>query len=252
MSMSHLPSALWLTVSPNLKRFDQRLLCRLSKRVSIARWEYIQTVDEPCCLEVVIDLLHEYLYKNLTETNKPVDMIGHGLSGIVGWLYAQRYPEHVRSLTLLSVGANPAVNWHAHYYALRQLLPCSREIILAQMARMLFGPRSCDITRVLVQMLAQDLDLGLALHSLVNCQEIEPAQIKPPLMVCQGAHDAVVNSAERWQPLLKPSDRIWTCPQGHHFFHFDQPRLVETAILNYWQQIDRLEKIADLSAVLNH
>ncbi|MEL6231990.1 MAG: alpha/beta hydrolase, partial [Cyanobacteria bacterium J06627_3] len=65
-------------------------------------------------------------------------------------------------------------------------------------------------------------------------------------------YDAVVNSAKRWQPLLKPSDRIWTCPQGHHFFHFDQPRLVETAILNYWQQIDRLEKTADLSAVLNH
>ncbi len=232
--MSYLPSALWLTVSPTLKRFDQRLLCRLSKRVSIARWEYIQTADGPCCLDIAIGLLHEHLNTHFTQTNKPINLVGHGLSGIVGWLYSQRYPQHVQSLTLLSVGANPGVNWHAHYYALRQLLPCSREIVLAQVVRMLFGPRSCDITRVLVEMLKQDLDSGLALHSLVNCQEIQSTQIQPPLLVCQGAHDAVVNTSECWQPLLKPSDRIWTCPQGHHFFHFDQPRLVETTILNHW------------------
>lgn len=243
--MASLPSALWLTVSPNLKRFDQRVLCRLSKRVSIARWEYIQTVDEPCCLEVALGLLHEYLR---TQTNAPINLVGHGLSGIVGWLYAQQYPQHVKSLTLLSVGANPGVNWHAHYYALRQLLPCSREIVLAQMVRMLFGPRSCDITRVLVEMLKQDLDSGLALHSLVNCQAIQSTQIQPPLLVCQGAYDAVVQAAERWQPLLKPSDRVWTCPKGHHFFHFDQPRLVETTILNHWQQIEQLSP----TAVLHH
>ena len=246
--MSYLPSALWLTVSPNLKRFDQRLLCRLSKRVSIARWEYIQTIDEPCSLEIALSLLHEYLDAKFTRENRRVDLVGHGLSGIVGWLYAQRHPEHIRSLTLLSVGAKPAVNWHAHYYALRQLLPCGRDMVLAQMARMLFGPRSCDITRVLVQMLEQDLDAGLALHSLVECQEIESTKIQPPLLVCRGAYDAVVDTAERWQPLLKPDDRVWTCPQGHHFFHFDQPRLVETAILNHWQQVERL----NLTAVLNH
>lgn len=246
--MSYFPSALWLTVSPNLKRFDQRLLCRLSKRVSIARWEYIQTADEPCCLEVAISLLHEYLHKNFVHTNKPIDLVGHGLSGVIGWLYTQRYPEHVRSLTLLSVAASPGVNWHAHYYALRQLLPCSREIVLAQMARMLFGQRSCDITRILVEMLQQDLDAGLALHSLVKCQDIESTKIQPPLLVCQGGNDAVVNGSDRWQSLLKPSDRMWTCPGGHHFFHFDQPRLVESTILHHWQQVEQLNR----TAVLNH
>ena len=246
MFMSHLPSALWLTVSPNLKKFDQRVLCRLSKRVSIARWEYIQTADEPCCLEVVLELLSEYLSRKFAQTHTPVHLIGHGLSGIVGWLYAQRHPEHVRSLTLLSVGANPGVNWHAHYYALRQLLPCSREIVLAQMVKMLFGSCSCDITRVLVELLKQDLDSGLALHSLVNCQEIESTQIEPPLLVCRGANDAVVSSVERWQPLLKSDDRLWTCPEGHHFFHFDQPRLVETTILNHWQHLDQPHSAAAL------
>ena len=247
--MSYLPSALWLTVSPSLKRFDQRLLCRLSKRVSIARWEYIQTVDEPCSLEIAVGLLHEYLHNKVSSANRRVDLVGHGLSGIVGWLYAQRYPEHIRSLTLLSVGARPAVNWHAHYYALRQLLPCCSDMVFSHMALMLFGPRSCDITRVLVQMLEQELDAGLALHSLVECQEIESTKIQPLLLVCRGAYDAVVDTADRWQPLLKQSDRVWTCPQGHHFFHFDQPRLVESAILNHWQQV---EQFSCAAAVLNH
>lgn len=252
--MSQLPSALWLTVSPHLKKFDQRLLSNLSKRISIARWEYLQTVDEPCCLEVVIDLLHGYLQE--VHGHEQVHLIGHGLSGIVGWLYAQRYPQHVRSLTLLSVGANPGVNWHAHYYALRQLLPCSRGIVLAQMVRMLFGVRSCDITRALVQVLAQDLDAGLALHSLVDCQAIQSAKIQPPLLVCQGDHDAVVSSAVRWQPLLKSGDRVWTCPNGHHFFHFDHPRLAATTLLDYWQRVEQLENMRDqanaMPALLHH
>ena len=168
--MSQLPYALWLTVSPYLKKFDQRLLCHLSKRISVSRWEYMQSVDEPCCLENAISLLHEYLAGYYGHRRQQVHLVGHGLSGIVGWLYTQRHPEHVKSLTLLSVGANPAVNWHAHYYALRQLLPCSREIVLAQMVRLLFGDRGCDITRALVRLLAQDLDSGLALHSLAEAE----------------------------------------------------------------------------------
>lgn len=241
--MSQLPFALWLTVSPYLKKFDQRLLCHLSKRISISRWEYIQSVDEPCCLEIAVGLLHEYLSGYYGHRKQQVHLVGHGLSGVVGWIYAQRYPEYVKSLTLLSVGVNPAVNWHAHYYALRQLLPCSREMVLAQMVRLLFGDRSCDITRALMGLLAQDLDSGLALHSLINCQKVKATSIQPPLLVCQGEHDAVVNTAGQWQPLLKPHDRIWTCPQGQHFFHFDRPKLVETALISHWQRVDQLDKM---------
>lgn len=246
--MSQRLSILWLTISPNLKKFDHRLLSNLSKRVAVARWEYVQTSDEPCCLETVISLLHGYLQG--CDSRKRIHLVGHGLSGIIGWLYAQRYPQHVRSLTLLSVGGNPAVNWHAHYYALRQLLPCSREIVLAQMVRMLFGRRSCDITHALMYQLAQDLDTGLALHSLVNRQTIKAAQIEPPLLVCQGEHDAIVASSAGWQSLLKPSDYIWTCPKGHHFFHFDQPGLVETTLLNYWQQIEQLGQTKEPTTVI--
>ena len=249
--MSHLPSALWLTVSPALKRFDQRLLGCLSKLLTIMRKEYMQTEDEPSSIEITINLMYEYLQGHFIHTQKNVHLVGHGLSGIVGWLYAQRYPEHVRSLTLLSVGGNPAVNWHAHYYALRQLLPCSREIVLAQMVRLLFGPRSYDITRLLIQMLAQDLDTGLALHSLVEHQDIEPARIRPPLLVCRGDHDAVVDTADRWQPWLTSRARIRVAPKGHHIFHFDQPRQVEAAILKHWQQVDRLNPVSIAPVLLN-
>ena len=86
MSMSCLPSALWLTVSPALKKFDQRLLNYLSRKVSIMRWEYMQTEDEPCSLETVIDLLYEYLQGHFVHTQKNVQLIGEGLSCSVGCL----------------------------------------------------------------------------------------------------------------------------------------------------------------------
>ena len=156
----------------------------------------------------------------------------------------------MRALSLLSVGGYPAVYWLAHYYALRQLLPCSRDIVLAQMVRLLFGPRSYDITRLLIQMLAQDLDTGLALHSLVEHQKIEPARIQPPLLVCHGDHDAIVDTAERWQPWLKSSDRTWVAAQGHHFFHFDQARPVAATLLDHWQRVDRLRPVSVAPALL--
>ena len=203
------PEALWLTVSPALKKFDQRLLCQLSRQLLIRRWEYHQTADEPCCLETPVSLLHDYL----KTSDRPIHLLGHGLSGIVGLLYAQRFPHRVRSLTLLSVNANPAINWHAHYYALRQLLPCSRSLVLAQMAKALFGPRPYDLTKILVDALGQDLDTGLALHSLVSHQDIAATAIEPPLLVCYGSQDDILNPPlhEHWQHHLKPTDALWQC-----------------------------------------
>ncbi|MEO1591736.1 MAG: alpha/beta hydrolase [Cyanobacteria bacterium J06632_22] len=227
--------ALWLTVSPALKKFDQRLLCELNRRRPILRWEYRQTADEPCCLETPVSLLQDYL----KAYDRPVHLLGHGLSGVVGLAYVQRFPQRVKSLTLLSVNATPAVNWHAQYYALRQLLPCSRDIVVAQMARLLFGPRSYDLTRVLVELLKQDLDTGLALHSLASHNTFDPAGIEPPLLVCYGGQDDILNRPmhECWQPYLKSSDALWQCSSGRHFFHFEQPKAVAQAIQHYWRQL---------------
>ena len=53
--------ALWLSVSPSLKCFDQRLLSRLSKGRTVRRWQYCQTTDEPCSVAAVVEALDEYL-----------------------------------------------------------------------------------------------------------------------------------------------------------------------------------------------
>lgn len=250
--MTPYSDALWLTASPALKKFDQRLLCQLNRFVSIRRWEYHQTVDEPCCLETPVNLLHDYM----KTCDRPLHILGHGLSGIIGLAYAQRFPHRVRSLTLLSVDAIPTINWHAHYYALRQLLPCSRDIVLAQMAKLLFGPRSYELTKILVDVLKRDLDTGLALHSLVSHHDLSPMVIQPPVLVCYGGHDDVLSQPihERWQPYLKPTDALWQCVDGRHFFHFDHPKAVVKAIRQYWQQQDNhtVPSTALLSAKTNH
>ena len=105
--MNHQYNALWLSVSPQLQRFDQRLLQRLIKTTAVRQWNYRQTSDEPCCLETCLVLLHDYL----KQQDQPMHLLGHGMSGIAGLLYARRHPERVASLTLLSVGANPTISW---------------------------------------------------------------------------------------------------------------------------------------------
>lgn len=239
-TMTYPSAALWLSVSPCLKRFDQRLLVHLAQKTQISCWDYAQTADEPCCLPIAVTLLHDYL----KQCDRPVHLLGHGISGVVGLCYAQQYPQRVRSLTLISVGAHPAVSWHAHYYALRQLLPCRRDIILGQMARLLFGVQNTAAMNALVKLLQQDLDTQLTLHSLVQQTTLPTGGIEPPLLVCHGAHDVVVdsNTQVHWQNWLKTGDRLWQCPEGKHFFHYDYPQRVAQVIQDYWQQMPALPR----------
>ena len=226
--------ALWLSVSPSLKRLDQSLLRKLSQQVSIAQWEYSQTLDEPCCLNTAITLLHDYL----KQCDRPVHLLGHSVSGLIGLLYARQYPKRIKSLTLLSVGAYPAVNWQAHYYVLRQLLSCSRQIILSQMAKLLFGKQSRSMTQHLISLLEQDLDSGFSIHSLANRTCLPPGGVSVPLMVCSGANDLIIapHGHDQWLPCLKSTDHYWECPEGTHFFHYFYPHLVSRAILEFWSK----------------
>ncbi len=248
---------LWLSVSPHLRCFDQRLLSQLVKAAPVRRWEYCQTLDEPCCIESAVAALHEYvnarvaLEKSSGQVNYKVHLIGHGVSGVVGLLYARRYPHQVASLTLLSVGAMPAVNWQAHYYTLRQLLPCSREIILAQMTRLLFGQQPIRLAKALVQLLARDLDSNLTLHSLARYTKISPGGVDVPLLVCNGKEDAIICAQKQtlWGDVMKggnslqescdrvsnDSSRLWLCPQGNHFFHFYHAAAAAHQIVDHWQ-----------------
>ncbi|MGD1866485.1 MAG: alpha/beta fold hydrolase [Phormidesmis sp.] len=240
--MQKKPDVLWLSVSPYLKCFDQRLMSQLTKRSTVRRWKYCQTVDEPCSTDAVVEALHEYLSHRAAETNGPktkVHLVGHGVSGAVGLLYARQYPQHVASLTLLSVSATPAVNWQAHYYALRKLLPCSREVILGQMTRLLFGQQVPRFVTALAQLLSKDLDSNLTLHSLAHQTHIPAGGIDVPLLVCNGEIDDIVSSQQQagWTRWLKAGDRMWHCPDGRHFFHFYHYKTVAKTILDHWARI---------------
>jgi hypothetical protein len=94
MNLSNVPEALCLSVSPHLQVFDRPLLQSLAKHITIAQWEYQQMPDEPCSFDIALALLHDYL----KQRDCPIHLIGHGISGLLALLCAQRHPAHVRSL----------------------------------------------------------------------------------------------------------------------------------------------------------
>jgi pimeloyl-ACP methyl ester carboxylesterase len=232
--MSAQPDVLWINTSPSLQRFDRFLIRHLSHQVSIAQWEYFQDPDESGSLAIPLVLLHDYL----KSCRQPVHLIGHSISGLVGLLYTRQHPERVKSLTLLSVGVNPAINWQAHYYFMYQLLPCCRKSILIKMVQNLFGFQQRNSTQDLVRLLEQDLHCSPSPHSLYQQATIPPGGVSVPLMICVSQDDPIIDpmALQGWKAWIKKGDRIWECPHGHHFFHYYHPQLVGRQILKFWHQ----------------
>jgi pimeloyl-ACP methyl ester carboxylesterase len=225
--------ALWLTVSPALQGFDRPLLNHLSQHSLIAQWEYAQTPDEPTSLEAALVLLHDYL----KQCDRPIHLLGHSTGGLLGLLYARQYPERVRSLTLLSVGVNPAVDWQAQYYAQRRLLPCSQQTLLRQMVYGLLGCPAKDTTKTLIKVLEQDLYQSLSPHHLARSLSLSPISVQVPLLVCGSIDDVVIspNQLRDWQQHFHHSaSRLWVCPGGRYFFHYFYPQQVSEQVMRFW------------------
>ncbi len=231
--MSNMIEAIWINVNPSLKRFDSRIVRCLSQKLPIAYWEYSQTSDEGCCFDIGLQLLHEYLQS----ISEPVNLIGHSTGGLLGLLYARKYPQKVKSLTLLGVGFHPAIDWQMHYYALRKMLSCSQEIVLAKMVQKLFGNRDLSYTKSLTNILLQDLNSSLSPHSLYRQIDIAPSKVSMPLMVCGSDNDEIVDrhNLNGWLSHFKEEDILWSCPQGKHFFHYFFPDLVSRQIVKFWK-----------------
>jgi surfactin synthase thioesterase subunit len=235
-SMPNLPDVLWLNVSPSLKGFDRPLLRHLAQHQAVAQWEYEQTLDEPSSFEIALTLLHDYVKC----CNHPLHLVGHSTSGLLGLLYAQRHPERVRSLTLLSVGIQPAIDWKTHYYNYRRLLPCPRPKILQRMVGDLFGDTPSPMVKPLIQLLGQDLEQSLSLHHLFQQVNLPPIHVTVPLLVCGSVDDVILdpNHIRDWRSHFSQStSRLWICPGGRYFFHYFYPQQVSEEMLSFWQSV---------------
>jgi pimeloyl-ACP methyl ester carboxylesterase len=248
--MAQLPDALWLNVSPPLQGFDRPLLKQLSQHTTIAQWEYSQTLDEPTSLDTALVLLQDYLKHH----NRPIHLLGHSTGGLLGLLYARQHPERVRSLTLLSVGVHPAVDWQAHYYAQRRLLSCHQQTILRQMVYGLLGCPPKDMTETLIKLLEQDLYQSLSPHSLVRSTNLLPIAVNVPLLICGSVDDTVIdpNQLRGWQQYLHHSaSRLWVCPGGRYFFHYFYPQQVSQQITQFWQAVSSSKDLLAYQTPLN-
>jgi hypothetical protein len=238
--MSKNPDVIWLNASPSLRWIDQPLLRHLVRCRPIAQWEYSQSLDEASSLDTSVELLHEYVMSRPVGAEDVVPRIhlaGHGISGVVGLLYARRFPQHVRSLTLLSIAAQPAATWHTHYYVQRQLLPYSRARLLAQTVGSLFEATPPHLIGSFVKALERDLEESPNGHSLFRLTNLTKGGIAAPLLV-GGSYTDPIASPEtlcEWQSYLKPDDAMWMYPKGRHFFHYFHPQAVSDRIQAFWQ-----------------
>lgn len=235
MNLSTSTTPVWINANPSFKYFDGRIIRYLSNQIPIAYWEYHQDLDEASSLAIALTLLHDYLKAK----DQPVNLIGHGTGGLLGLLYARKYPHRVSSLTLLGVGYTPAIDWQTHYYQMRKLLPCSPEILLARMVQMMFGVQCHSHVKSLVKILQQDLVTAPTTHSLYQLERIDPGGVTMPLLVCGSENDGIVDrpALDGWQNFFKETDVLWKAPGGHHFCHYFFPEATGRKIIKFWQQL---------------
>ena len=221
----------WVNVSPSLKSLDSPLLKLLSEALPVARWEYLQTWDEGSSLESAVELLASFLQQQ----SEPVHLGGHGISGVVAMMTADRYPHLVKTLILLGTSPHPEMTWHAYYYHQRSTFSLAQNRILTQLAQSLFGPSIGCSVKTCVHLLGQDLTASPSPHSIFHIAKIDPVEITIPLLVCAGGRDVVMAppDQDKWKERLKPCDRLCVVPNGYHFFHAAYPDRIASEILDF-------------------
>ena len=228
--------AVWINANPSFKHFEGRIIRYVSRQRAIAYWQYSQELDEASSMDTALVLLHDYL-KGRTE---PVNLIGHGIGGLLGLLYARKYPHRVKSLTLLGVNSHPVIDWQAYYYQMRKLLPCSQEMLLARMVRMMFGYQSRENVIELIKILKKDLVTAPTNHSLYRLDRVASGGVPMPMAIFGSENDGIIDrpALDGWRDYLKEDDLLWTDVSGHHFFHYFFAERTGEKIIEFWQRVE--------------
>ena len=210
---------LWVDLQPSLYCLNKRVAQYLSRKRQVKRWSFQHDLDESCNEETVYDLLCETLQN---DDNK-YHIIGHGLSGTLACKFAQKYPQKLKSLTLLSVDTHTSNHWSSHYLKIRSQLPCSRTQVLSHLSSLLFHQSNARAAAAFPCLLAKCLDSEYIQGSVIS-QYTRDELIIPsiPVLIINGQHDFVVdeNSRHRWVKKLKPGDCYQSINKGRHFFQF--------------------------------
>jgi pimeloyl-ACP methyl ester carboxylesterase len=227
---------LWIDLQPTLHCLNKRVAQLLSRSFAVQRWSFQHDLDESCTVATVHDLLRQ----TLESSSEPMHLIGHGISGTVSCLFAEKYPRLVKSLTMLSVDTLSANHWSSHYLEMRSQLPCSRESILTHLSSLLFPSTNPRASEVFPSLLAKCLDSEFIQGSIVHHESTKDLSApKVPTLVLNGEDDFVVDihSRDRWSQSLKSGDRYLCMKKGRHFFHFEQAKQVSDLIASFIQMV---------------
>ena len=227
---------LWIDLQPTLHCLNKRVAQLLSRSFAVQRWSFQHDLDESCSVATV----HHLLRQTLEASSEPFHLVGHGISGTVACLFAEKYPGLVKSLTMMSVDTLSANHWSSHYLEMRGQLPSSRQVLLRHLSSLLFTSTNSRAVEALPCLLAKCLDTEFIQGSIIHQQQISNLQSPPaPLLVLNGEYDFVVdnNAHSRWSETLKSGDRYVCMKKGRHFFQFDQSQMVADLISSFIQMV---------------
>ena len=210
---------LWIDLQPSLYCLFKRTAQSLGQHFEVKRWSFEHDLDESCD----VDIVHSLLRQTIDNSSNPVHLVGHGISGTIAYLYAQKFPKNITSVSVLSVDTHSTNQWTSHYQSMRSQLPCSRFHILSHLSSLLVNSNSEQVGKIVTRLLATCLDNDFVYGSIIKSQSIENInKAKVPILVINGEKDFVVDeqSYDRWKNILKPGDCYQKIVNGRHFFPF--------------------------------
>ena len=212
---------LWIDLQPSLYCLFKRTAQTLGQNLKVKRWAFEHDLDESCDVEVV----HSLLRQTIENCSTPVHLVGHGISGTIAYLYAQKYPKNISSVSVLSVDTHSTNQWTSHYQSMRSQLTCSRFHVLSHLSRLLVDRQTEQVGHIMTRLLAKCLDNDFVYGSIAKSQTITNLnKAEVPILVINGEKDFVVDegSHDRWRHNLKPGDCYQKIANGRHFFPFTE------------------------------